>query len=56
VGLHIAEGAAGPMPVPAGANGSELKQPAARRLAMGLQAQCPQSELAIHLKTDFTHH
>ena len=50
----MAEGAPGPVPIPAGANGSELEQPAAWRLAMGLQAQCPSLELIIHSKTDYT--
>ena len=49
----MAEGAPGPVPIPAGVNGSELEQPAAWRLAMGLQAQCPSLELIICSKNNF---
>ena len=52
----MAEGAPGPVPIPAGVNGSESEQPGAWRLAMGLQAQCPSLELIIHSKTIFAHH
>ena len=51
----MAEGAPGPVPISAGANGSELEQPAAWRHAMGLQAQCPSLELIVRLKTSFAH-